>query len=410
MHRVVTPFACLTEFAGWSVENEILFPIGTMFVIESVEKKTSISNQEYWYAKLSLCVDYDLVEQRSNSTADIMILHLIELCRRLPSDSDIGRQKIFRQCRKYYSSSESQLRKLEEFSQSYSPSNTIMWYTRDSFLYRTLNRALRTNNYRIIINFSFFILDLHAQLVKTYEDFSKLLLNQLNPNVLTVYRGQQITLFELDKIKRNVGQLITFRTFPSASLSRDVALIYAGNDTLQSNYKSVLFKIDIEVTQRITEPFANVEDFSFFPDENEVLFSAGTIFRVRAVQQIKDENVWIVHLKMCNDDDDQVRVIKRFINAVLSKIDEIKQNTYGTDVVEGLCNLLRSTNGMRITPVTIDESIPMYQQNICAPESSPLLNSLNQRLNCPRCGKSHKNRKRQVQLYRQWLNQIGGIF
>jgi hypothetical protein len=39
-----------------------------------------------------------------------------------------------------------QLRMIEEFRQTYKPEDVIKWYTRETFLYRLLNQALRTEN------------------------------------------------------------------------------------------------------------------------------------------------------------------------------------------------------------------------------------------------------------------------
>ena len=40
---------------------------------------------------------------------------------------------------------------------TYSSETAIWWYTRDSFIYRILNKALRTQNIQILISFRFLI-------------------------------------------------------------------------------------------------------------------------------------------------------------------------------------------------------------------------------------------------------------
>jgi hypothetical protein len=53
-----------------------------------------------------------------------------------------------------------ELAKIEEFFRSYTPESCIRWYTKDSFRYRLLNKAFRTENIDIIFKFRFFIVDL----------------------------------------------------------------------------------------------------------------------------------------------------------------------------------------------------------------------------------------------------------
>ena len=67
-------------------------------------------------------------------------------------------------CTKEYQGNKTELAILQEFEQGYSPDRALWWYTRESFLYRLLNKALRVQNIDLLFVFRFFIRDIRQQL------------------------------------------------------------------------------------------------------------------------------------------------------------------------------------------------------------------------------------------------------
>ncbi|CAF3024043.1 unnamed protein product [Rotaria sp. Silwood2] len=59
-------------------------------------------------------------------------------------------------CRTQYKNNRHVNEKIDEFEQTYTREEAVLWYTKDSFLYRLLNKALRTENIDIIYKFRFF--------------------------------------------------------------------------------------------------------------------------------------------------------------------------------------------------------------------------------------------------------------
>ncbi len=70
-------------------------------------------------------------------------------------------------------------RLLYEFENQYSANKALWWYTRESFLYKMLNKALRVQNIEVLFLFRFVIVDIYQQLKE----------NQCQSSV-RVYRGQ----------------------------------------------------------------------------------------------------------------------------------------------------------------------------------------------------------------------------
>jgi len=86
-------------------------------------------------------------------------------------------------CRKYYATDDNQLSVIDEFDHNYKNHSPAWWYTRECFLYKMLNKALRTHDIDILCKMGFFARDLHQQLKELHES------NKPDKPV-TLYRGQ----------------------------------------------------------------------------------------------------------------------------------------------------------------------------------------------------------------------------
>jgi transposase len=101
-------------------------------------------------------------------------------------------------CSDYYQSNIAELKKIEEFRMTYTMDRAAEWYTTDSFVYRLVNKVLRTEDIELLYLFRFYIVDLCLQLEQEHKN---LRLTQ----VLTLYRGQQMSTEEFEKLKQSVG-------------------------------------------------------------------------------------------------------------------------------------------------------------------------------------------------------------
>lgn len=117
-------------------------------------------------------------------------------------------------CRKQYSGNANDLNTVDELEEYYHPPAALFWYTRDSFLYRILNRALRCRGNHTLITLSFFIRDIHDGLKQQQKKLAS------GSKIVRVYRGQSMSTVELDKIKSNVGKFISMNSFFSTTRNR----------------------------------------------------------------------------------------------------------------------------------------------------------------------------------------------
>ncbi|CAF1168229.1 unnamed protein product [Didymodactylos carnosus] len=201
-------------------------------------------------------------------------------------------------CKQQYRENDVQLAKIDEFEKTYTPSRSIWYYTKELFLYRILNLALRKQDMDTLFTYTFFIRDLYQQLLaeKNFDE-----------PILRVYRGQAIDVEEIDKLITSQNQYISFNNFLSTSRDRDTALGFALSADVTENRQSVLFEIEANTHLNNAKPFADISRLSCFQNEEEVLFMLGSVFQLTNINYNEQQQVWLIKLVLCDEDDDQLK-------------------------------------------------------------------------------------------------------
>ncbi|CAF3808227.1 unnamed protein product [Adineta steineri] len=228
----------------------------------------------------------------------------------MPS-SDKAKQDLLHFARVYYTDNDLELQRINNFDTTYKPSEALKWYSSDSFVYRLLNKAIRTENIDLLFACRFFITDLHHQLESLHKPYVERICSY-DLDELLVYHGQQMTSDDFNKLKANIGELISINSFLSTSLDRQVALIYAGDKRIHPTMESVLFKIKININENSEthqHPFASISEFSRFDDEQEVLFSLSSMFRIESIDEQLDQ-IWIVNMVFIESTSETEEMIK----------------------------------------------------------------------------------------------------
>lgn len=215
--------------------------------------------------------------------------------------------RMVEKCRDYYRGNAYELKHIEDFEIQYQSSDAVKWYTKDTFIYKLINQALRTEDIIALYMLRYFIEDLCVNLKNRYEEFRQLQIDLEMPNV-TLYRGLRLDQNQLSKCKMSSGNLISTNGFLSASRSIDVAKIYAGWDTncqsTADTTESVLFIIHINVSDN-NIIVADITAESQIPDELEVLFDIGSIFEINSVTEddAQKPSKWTINMTASNDGD-----------------------------------------------------------------------------------------------------------
>ena len=209
-------------------------------------------------------------------------------------------QDLVRYWRDTYAENLIPLDRIDSFGREYRPDKAIWWYTREAFIYQMLNRALRLLEADIIVSMGFFIHDLHRQIERLHKEQ----ISKYGGKPFVVYRGQELSRNDFEKLKKNRGGLISFNTFLSSYAVTDIPLMYAEYVSECSNLVDVLFLITIDPNIN-SMPFACTDEESGFPGEQEILFAMHTVFRIDSTTT--NDRVSEVRLTLTNDDDVELR-------------------------------------------------------------------------------------------------------
>lgn len=106
-------------------------------------------------------------------------------------------------CREYYHGNSRVLEDIDSFEKDCHPDRCIWWYTKDTFVYRLINKALRTEDTEQLYLFRYFIVDLSEQLAKEY-----LKIRNGDDEKIYLYRGVTMHRKEMENLKENVENLL----------------------------------------------------------------------------------------------------------------------------------------------------------------------------------------------------------
>ncbi|CAF1291173.1 unnamed protein product [Adineta ricciae] len=197
-------------------------------------------------------------------------------------------------------------KKVKQLEDEYDKHTPIWWYTTERFLYGMLNRALRVMDGKVMTLMGFFISDLHRHIEELHkQQFG----DKASVETFTVYRGQGLSKKAFDELVASKGGLMSFNNFLSTSTNRNVSLIFTLGSEKSGDVVSALFVMTIN-SKESTAVLASVRDISQFAQEEEVLFSMHSIFRINDVKPMQgNEEVYEVELSLTSDNDEELRVL-----------------------------------------------------------------------------------------------------
>ncbi|CAF1081248.1 unnamed protein product [Rotaria sordida] len=205
-----------------------------------------------------------------------------------------------------YTNNKKELELINKFAQEYHgniDNNSVQWYTAECFTYKMLNKALGNLDVNTLLKTGFFMRDLHQNIQQLHDEQ---LNNKDKPFPSVAFRGQTMTQQDFE-IKIQPDKLMSYNNFLSTSELRNVAVRFIRRKLLSDNTKiGVLFIITIDPSIK-SVPYARIAKFSKFPDELEILFSTHTVFRIRQIKEIQEEEmkIWQVKLTLTSDGIDE---------------------------------------------------------------------------------------------------------
>ena len=189
---------------------------------------------------------------------------------------------------------------IDSFENAYHSHGAVRWYTHDSFVWRSVNQALRLSDINMMFKLRYILTDLYTHLNESYRQAHWFLPLTI---VDRFYRGQLMSINEFDSFKELRGSTISINTFLSTTKSMQIALMFAGEYHKDSDFVSVVFNIEANQEEQI-RPYANISLYSLFQDEEETLFAMGSVFHVGNIRPLANvDNVWVIYLKTIGKND-----------------------------------------------------------------------------------------------------------
>ena len=186
-------------------------------------------------------------------------------------------------CEEVYHNDQVRLRQILKYKTQTVPIPSIRYYTEKSFATSILNKTLRSYDLAPAFQIRYFICDLYAELRKLHQDQW----SDLHVATITLFRGKNIPKEEFKQLRKSEGKLAVINSFLSTSMCEDVASHFVDeNDLARTSDVSVIFRIDIDVSENWSKPLASIRSCSAKEDEYEFLLSMGIIFRLKSI--VKD--------------------------------------------------------------------------------------------------------------------------
>ncbi|CAF1168954.1 unnamed protein product [Didymodactylos carnosus] len=229
-----------------------------------------------------------------------------------------SKEEMIVKCNDYYKGNKKELENIKLFQTTYNALEAIKWYTKDSFVYRIINKALRTEDIHNLHTFRFYIIDLCKSLEQKYKDLKRRQ-KQSSTSVLKLYRGLKQTKEEVLTLQKNVGSLMSTNGYFSTSRQRGVAVNFAKKPSNRLDIEAVLFEIivDTQMVKKII--LADISEHSEFQHEEEILFDLGSAFIIDNVVYDTDNKIWLIYATAT---DKGAEVANDYINFQKKKIAE----------------------------------------------------------------------------------------
>jgi tetratricopeptide (TPR) repeat protein len=168
--------------------------------------------------------------------------------------------------------------------------NSLIWYTKSSFVYRMINTVLRRQNYVEIFWIRYLINSLRISL----ENFSK------NNHTKRLFRGTIFSKEEFQYLRKFRGNPFLLNGFISTSGDINVAQKFR-IDSKKDGFESILLVFEAE--NHDLNKFASIKNISKFPKEDEYLINMNNFFRISRIELIQSENYNKIYLRFIGFDE-----------------------------------------------------------------------------------------------------------
>ena len=223
-----------------------------------------------------------------------------------------------------YKCDASTLQEIANLEKQYHSSKAVEFYTRDVLMFHEINQALLGEKREAILHYRSRIIDVHDQLADVHKRMIQLM-NHALPSRKMCYCGQLMSSDTIDLFRQQVEGLAVTRAFWSTTYSMDTAMTFAASHPIdfQKPLIRVIFHIDLDFQLKTRRPFAPIVQLSYSSEEDEVLISVGSIFRIHMVAPSPtDDDIQIICLVMVDESEIPQKCSPMALDVLCSESDE----------------------------------------------------------------------------------------
>jgi pentatricopeptide repeat protein len=116
---------------------------------------------------------------------------------------------------------------------------------------------------------------------------------------------------EIQSFKNSIGEFLSINGLLTTNPHRQQAISYLNNPDITNDHEKVLFEISADPHTDPTKPFCNITSMSYYPSEEQIIFSLGSIFRLESVHPQDDgkNRIWIIRMTLSSDKHKRLRNI-----------------------------------------------------------------------------------------------------
>ncbi|UJR29254.1 hypothetical protein I4U23_010468 [Adineta vaga] len=216
-------------------------------------------------------------------------------------ETELALKELINFSRQEYEGNDVELAIIDEFENDYDQNRAIWWFTRQCFLSKMLNKALRVPEADVLFKLRLFIQHLSNQI--STESIS----NSSDENCI-VYLGQTIHQNDLEDLQKNLStiDLLVFSQFLFGTTDLSKAIQIARNlPTLSEEYIPVILRFNITSNTK----YANTSSLRYaVSNENEVLLNMGMMGRIRQIEKEhqNENNIASIYLTLVESKNERI--------------------------------------------------------------------------------------------------------
>lgn len=212
--------------------------------------------------------------------------------------SEEGRMVLLQTYREYYEDNHNAMNMLHTFEQNIGPDTAIKWYVSEPFIYRLLNAACQPHHLAFLSKFQYLIRCIYTQLISEHSSFIQY---RLNVPVFSVYCGRLMATIDFKRFRTYLGKVIHMTSFLVGSLDKNKTIQCINRCEPSENEIRVLFKLNIDIRTKHTQPYANISQLINDYDEYEILIMFGASFHVMDIVMSPHDPLPLCILELCGE-------------------------------------------------------------------------------------------------------------